>query len=94
MHAPARHSAASVLAVLVPSVLVAAHVARVALVGLAAPVAEPWTQTRVTTPKAHMGFNFGDDYQLANYTQIADYWRKLDGESDRLVVQEIGKTAE
>src|SRR6185436_5122155 len=31
---------------------------------------------------------------LANYKQIAAHWRKLDRESDRMVVQEIGKTAE
>ena len=51
-------------------------------------------QTRITTPKEHLGFSFGDDYQLANYTQIADYWRQLDAQSDRMVLQEIGKTAE
>ncbi|MBA2301173.1 MAG: peptidase [Acidobacteria bacterium] len=51
-------------------------------------------QARATTPKEQFGFDIGDDYQLANYTQISDYWRKLDAESDRLVLQEIGKTAE
>ncbi len=51
-------------------------------------------QGQITTPREQLGFNFGDDYQLANYTQIAAYWRKLDDESDRLIVEEIGKTAE
>jgi hypothetical protein len=51
-------------------------------------------QNRITTPKEQFGFDLGDDYQLANYTQIAEYWRKLDAASDRLVVKEIGKTAE
>ena len=51
-------------------------------------------QVKISTPKEHFGFNLGDDYQLANYKQIADYWRKLDAQSERLVVQEIGKTAE
>src|SRR6478609_3100723 len=51
-------------------------------------------QTHITTPKEEFGANFGDDYFLANYKQIAAYWRKLDRESDRIVVQEIGKTAE
>jgi hypothetical protein len=51
-------------------------------------------QSRVTTPAAHFGFALGDDYQLANYTQIAEYWRTLDAESDRMVVKEIGRTAE
>ena len=48
----------------------------------------------VTTPKQHFGFNIGDDYQLATYTQFIDYWQKLDKESDRMKVVEIGKTAE
>jgi hypothetical protein len=51
-------------------------------------------QTRITTPTEEFGFNFGDDYSLANYKQISAYWRKLDRESDRMAVQEIGTTAE
>lgn len=51
-------------------------------------------QNRVTTPKAELGFNFGDDYQLANYRQLSTYWRKLARESNRLVVRSIGQTAE
>jgi hypothetical protein len=51
-------------------------------------------QSRLTSPKDEFGFNFGDDYQLATYQQLAAYWHKLDRESDRLVVQEIGKTSE
>ncbi len=48
-------------------------------------VAAPSAQPRITTPKEQFGFDFGDDYQLANYKQIADYWRTLDAESDRMV---------
>jgi hypothetical protein len=48
----------------------------------------------VTAPKQHFGFNIGDDYQLATYTQFVEYWHKLDKESDRMKVVEIGKTAE
>ncbi|MGI8785159.1 MAG: M14 family metallopeptidase [Acidobacteriota bacterium] len=51
-------------------------------------------QTHITTPKEEFGANFGDDYFLASYRQIAAYWHKLDGESDLMVVEEIGKTAE
>ncbi len=51
-------------------------------------------QTRVTSPKEQFGYNIGDDYFLATYDQFMEYWRKLDAESDRLVVQEMGKTAE
>src|SRR5262245_59274679 len=70
-------------------------ISRAAVVMVATSVlAAPAAQTAITTPKAQLGFNFGDDYQLANYQQIADYWRKLDAESDRLVLQEIGQTAE
>jgi Zinc carboxypeptidase len=48
----------------------------------------------ITSPKQHFGFNIGDDYQLATYTQFAEYWSKLDKESDRMKVVEIGTTAE
>jgi hypothetical protein len=48
----------------------------------------------ITTPKQQFGFNIGDDYQLATYTQLVEYWHKLDKESDRMRVVEIGKTAE
>src|SRR5687768_13758539 len=48
----------------------------------------------ITTPKQQFGFNIGDDYQLATYTQLTDYWRKLDQESARMQVIEIGKTEE
>jgi hypothetical protein len=56
--------------------------------------AQPAAQSSVTSPRTQFGFAIGDDYQLANYSKIAAYWRKLDAESDRMVVQEIGKTAE
>ena len=48
----------------------------------------------VTTPKEALGFNFGDDYKLANYEQIEAYWKTLDKESDRMVLHDMGKTAE
>src|ERR1041384_2349131 len=48
----------------------------------------------ITSPKQFFGFNIGDDYQLATYDQFVEYWQKLDKESDRMKVVEIGKTAE
>ena len=48
----------------------------------------------ITTPKEAFGFDIGDDYQLANYKQIEAYWKTLDKESDRLVLHDMGKTAE
>ena len=48
----------------------------------------------ITTPKQQFGFNIGDDYQLATYAQFTEYWQKLDKESTRMQVIEIGKTEE
>ena len=50
--------------------------------------------TAVTSPKDQFGFAIGDDYQLVNYKQLVAYWKKLDAESDRMSLVEIGKTAE
>src|SRR5512147_2780835 len=49
---------------------------------------------KITSPKEFFGFNIGDDWKLANYDQFQGYWKKIDAESDRMVVEEIGKTAE
>ncbi|MDH7570723.1 MAG: M14 family zinc carboxypeptidase, partial [Armatimonadota bacterium] len=48
----------------------------------------------VTTPREGLGFSVGDDYHLASYTQLVDYWRTLDRESDRVTLVQIGQTAE
>src|SRR6187549_4287126 len=58
------------------------------------PRVSPQAPPKVNTPMQEFGHNFGDDYFLANYKQIAAYWQKLDKESDRMTVQSIGKTAE
>src|SRR6266536_3021993 len=49
---------------------------------------------KATTPKEALGFNVGDDYQVANYTQLAAWWKKLAAESDRMKLVDIGPTAE
>ncbi len=49
---------------------------------------------RVTSPMQEFGHGFGDDYFLASYRQIAAYWEKLARESDRMVLDTIGQTAE
>ena len=51
-------------------------------------------QTRVSTPTEHFGHEIGADYVLPNYQQLTAYWQKLDAESDRMTVQDIGRTAE
>ena len=48
----------------------------------------------IAPPRQHFGFDIGEDYQLATYTQFAAYWQTLDRESDRMAVVEIGRTAE
>jgi hypothetical protein len=63
------------------------------VLALLLPVAQA-PAAHITTPKEQLGHNFGDDYYLANYQQIADYWKKLATESDRITVQSIGQTAE
>ena len=52
------------------------------------------TTPKITTPKEALGFNIGDDYQMANYTQLEIYWNKLAQESDRMKLVNIGPTAE
>src|ERR1700741_65147 len=49
---------------------------------------------KITTPKEALGFNLGDDYQIANYTQLEAYWKKLAAESPRMKLESIGKTEE
>jgi hypothetical protein len=49
---------------------------------------------KISTPKSVIGFNMGDDYQLANYDQITTYLQKLASESDRMKLVDIGHTAE
>ena len=48
----------------------------------------------IPSPKEHFGFNIGDDYQLANFTQTEAYFKKLAASSNRTKLVEIGKTEE
>jgi hypothetical protein len=51
-------------------------------------------QAPVTDPVTFFGHQIGADYVLPSYTQLAAYWQKLDAESDRMSLVDIGKTAE
>ena len=51
-------------------------------------------QSHITSPREQFGFNIGDDYKLANYTQFEQYWRRLATQSNRMKLVEIGKSAE
>ncbi len=48
----------------------------------------------IPTPKEHFGFNIGDNYQLANFTQTEAYFKKLAQVSARAKYTVIGKTEE
>jgi hypothetical protein len=46
----------------------------------------------IPTPKSHFGFDIGDDYMLANYSQSEAYFKKVADTSDRVRLTSIGKT--
>jgi Zinc carboxypeptidase len=52
------------------------------------------TAHKITTPTEALGFNVGDDYNLATYTQFEAWWQKLAKESNRMKLVDIGKTEE
>lgn len=67
---------------------------RAAVLPLVFAAASAGAQGHVTTPKEFFGHNIGDDYYLPNYDQFQAYWHKIDGESNRMQVIEIGKSSE
>jgi len=46
----------------------------------------------VPAPRDVIGFTPGDDRKLAAWSQFVEYFKKLDQASDRIMVQELGKT--
>jgi len=46
----------------------------------------------VPTPREHFGFTPGDDYKLADYTELTGYFQKLAKSSDRIRLVEFGKS--
>jgi hypothetical protein len=75
-----RHSGRAVPAAIILAFAVAAF---------AAPAA-----AKVTSPKEQFGFAIGDDYHVVNYQQLVAYWKKLEAESPRVKLFDIGRTAE
>ena len=61
---------------------------------LSAGILAPQSAPKITTPKEALGFNLGDDYMVATYTQLEAYWKKLAAESPRMKLESIGKTEE
>lgn len=73
----------------------AARAPAAALLALAAFAAGAGAQQgRLTSPQQQFGHAIGADYRLPDYAQLTEYWRKLDAESDRMTLVDIGKTAE
>jgi len=65
-----------------------------ALLLLTAPA---WLQAQgaaAPSPREVLGFTPGDDYQIADYSQMLDYFRRLDAASDRVRVEVVGKSTE
>src|SRR5262249_53319642 len=63
-------------------------------VAIATPQAQKSAAPKLTSPKEQFGHDIGDDYFLVNYTQYVEYLKKIDQQSDRMPVVEIGKTEE
>jgi hypothetical protein len=65
-----------------------------AWLGTTAVAVQTQAPPKVTTPEQQFGHPIGADYVLPNYTKLTEYWQKLDRESDRMQLVEIGRTAE
>lgn len=80
------------------ALLVAAIVGIASAAGLAQrPVrfgASGTTTQSVPEPKDVFGFEPGADYKLASHEQIREYFAQLDGASDRITVERIGRSSE
>ncbi|HEY8561091.1 MAG TPA: M14 metallopeptidase family protein [Pyrinomonadaceae bacterium] len=55
-------------------------------------VHRPLTTAQVPTPKSVLGFHPTDDRTIADWSQITNYFARLDAKSDRVLVREIGRS--
>jgi hypothetical protein len=53
-----------------------------------------YSMSRVTAPEAFFGYQLGSDKHIARWDKIVEYYYKLETESDRIKVFELGKTTE
>ena len=53
-----------------------------------------WAQPKITPEKDIIGFTLGDDYHIANYTQLTTMVQKWASESDRIKLVSISITEE
>ena len=49
-------------------------------------------QTKIPTPAEVLGFTPGDDRKLASWSQVTDYFERLDRASDRVTFETLGNT--
>jgi hypothetical protein len=50
-------------------------------------------QAKVPTPAEVFGFTSGDDRKLASWSQVIDYFERLDRASDRVIFETLGQTS-
>ena len=50
-------------------------------------------QTKIPKPEEVLGFTPGDDRKLASWSQVIDYFERLDRASDRVIFQTLGQTS-
>jgi hypothetical protein len=49
-------------------------------------------QNQTPAPRDVLGFSPGEDYKLAHWSKITEYFEKLGASSNRVIYKEIGKT--
>jgi hypothetical protein len=76
------------------ALIVAALVLLVSALKAQTPPALSAPAQEITSPSQQFGASIGDDYFLATYTQLEQYWKTLDRESERMQLVNIGQTEE
>ena len=62
------------------------------LIAAIVPMAAQQKTAHLPTPSEFLGFEVGADRKLADYHQIASYFKALSAASDRVQVEVLGKT--
>ncbi len=73
---------------------VAAFLAAPMLPGGTVAIAFAVGQSRIPTPESVLGFGVGADFELATYDESIAYFRSLDAATDRLQLEDVGRTSE
>ncbi|MEO7274202.1 MAG: peptidase M14, partial [Vicinamibacterales bacterium] len=62
------------------------------MLGGGSPYAGAQAPGALQTPEQFFGFRIGADNKLARWDRIVDYFRQVDGASDRIQMRELGKS--